>query len=334
LRVSLETTINNALNADSSLKEDCIQTLWSGYGEIVRYRLKGAKMETIIAKHVKVPDQMEHPRGWNNDISQQRKIHSYHIEAHWYRHWVSRCNTLCRAPKPYYIGTENDCFIFLLEDLDAAGFSRRVTQATQTDIEACLSWLANFHATFLGVNPNTPSATALWPTGTYWHLATRQCELDALDTGQLKSMASLIDLTLSKGHYTTIVHGDAKIANFCFSESSDNVAALDFQYVGGGCGMKDVMLLLSSCLTSEECELHAPQYLSYYFSQLDIALSEKLTSDDFKALEREWRAMYAITWADFVRFLSGWSPGHWKIHKYSEHQTQLAINYLNTEREA
>lgn len=36
--------------------------------------------------------------------------------------------------------------------------------------------------------------------------------------------------------FQTFVHGDAKLANFCFG--SNNVAAVDFQYVGKGIGVK------------------------------------------------------------------------------------------------
>ncbi|MFT5128254.1 MAG: hypothetical protein ACI8W8_001863, partial [Rhodothermales bacterium] len=39
---------------------------------------------------------------------------------------------------------------------------------------------------------------------------------------------------------------------------------------------------------------------------------------DANALEAEWRALYPLAWTDFFRFLQGWSPGHWKIHGYSQ----------------
>jgi len=40
------------------------------------------------------------------------------------------------------------------------------------------------------------------------------------------------------------VHGDAKLANFCFSRDGKKVAAVDFQYVDGGCGMKDLSRII------------------------------------------------------------------------------------------
>jgi len=106
------------------------------------------------------------------------------------------------------------------------------------EVKACLKWLACFHGKFLNVEPK-----GLWQIGTYWHLATRPDEynrIDGINHLELKDKAFEIDDKLNSCTHQTIVHGDAKLANFCFAKGSDSVAALDFQYVGGGCGMKDV----------------------------------------------------------------------------------------------
>ena len=98
---------------------------------------------------------------------------------------------------------------------------------------ACVSWLAGFHAQNLNADP-----AGLWESGTYWHLETRPDELKRLDDPVLKQAASSIDQKLKDTKFQTLVHGDAKLANFCFSDDGNQVAAVDFQYVGGGCGMK------------------------------------------------------------------------------------------------
>jgi hypothetical protein len=82
--------------------------------------------------------------------------------------------------------------MFLLEDLDAAGFSRRVRRNPEpAALDRCLAWLAAFHARFLGVPPE-----GLWKSGTYWHLATRPDELAAIEDRDLREAAPILDARL------------------------------------------------------------------------------------------------------------------------------------------
>jgi len=300
-----------------------VQSLWSGYGEIVRVRLDGG--ETVICKRVAPPRQARHPRGWSTSRSHDRKLRSYAIESRWYRDHAARCTDACRVPR--CLAAEELAagetaaeetqggFCFLLEDLDAAGFSARRTEVSDAEIDRCLAWLAGFHATFLGAEPE-----GLWEVGTYWHLATRPDELAVIDDDALRDAAARIDARLNAARFSTFVHGDAKLANFCFRPDSSAVAAVDFQYVGGGCGMKDVAYFLSSCLDAGELEASQDAHLDAYFTHLREALSGREV--DVDALEAEWRALYPLAWADFVRFLVGWSPGHWKLHDYSRALTR------------
>ena len=66
--------------------------------------------------------------------------------------------------------------------------------------------------------------------------------------GSLRDAAPSLDQRLRQCRYQTIIHGDAKAANFCRHQSADQVAAVDFQYVGRGCGIIDVMYAISSTL--------------------------------------------------------------------------------------
>jgi aminoglycoside phosphotransferase (APT) family kinase protein len=313
-----------ATGANELIESEIIQSLWSGYGKIVRCGLKGSKLNSVVVKHVHWPDSKNHPRGWNTGRSHERKVRSYQVETAWYGQWASRCDANCRVPECFALETHGDEVFMVLEDLDASGYAGRRSNASSAEIRACLSWLAHFHATFMGEN-----AEGLWPTGTYWHLETRPDELAELDDPALKDAAPAIDQKLKISPFQTLVHGDAKLANFCFSAETGNVAAVDFQYVGGGCGMKDVAYFISSCLCEDECERQEAQLLDHYFKTLKDALEQKGKAIDVQALEADWRALYPVAWTDFFRFLQGWSPGHWKIHRYSERLAREVLEQLD-----
>jgi hypothetical protein len=285
--------IKQATGASDIELIEVIQELWSGYGTIRRYRLSVADRERVVVKHVHVAEQGDHPRGWNTNWSHLRKLRSYEVESAWYANWSDRCDEGCRIPQCLALETRGEETLMVLEDLDEAGFSVRRQSVGEQEILACLRWLANFHATFIGCKPE-----GLWGQGTYWHLDTRPDELEALADLPLKQAAKAIDRLLRESCYQTFVHGDAKLANFCFFESGEQVAAVDFQYVGGG--------------RQEACLLDS------YFTALKQALARRQPSVDAKAVEKEWRTLFPLAWTDFHRFLKGWSPGHWKLNAYSE----------------
>ena len=312
-----------ATGARELFKIETIQSLWSGYGEIVRYGLQGCELKSVVIKHVCLPDQAQHPRGWNTDLSHQRKVKSYHVEMAWYLQWSALCSDQCRVPKCLAVESQHDEMFILLEDLDSSGFPMRHAQVSSREIKTCLSWLANFHAIFLHRQPEN-----LWAIGTYWHLDTRPDELQALQDMPLKKSAAAIDKALRLSPFQTFVHGDAKLANFCFSDDGRQVAAVDFQYVGGGCGMKDVAYFLGSCLDERQCQQQETELLDYYFQQLKKAISVHHTMIDPEAVELNWRLLYPIAWTDFHRFIKGWSPGHWKINSYSEQLAHGVISRL------
>ena len=320
-----------------------IQSLWSGFGQIARVRRadandsggdsggasggnsggnSGGDSGGVIIKHVKLPEQINHPRGWDTDRSAQRKIRSYEVETNWYAHFADRCPPSCRVPRHLGHAQWGDERLLILEDIDAAGFDQRLTDVTPKQLDACIRWLANFHATFLGQEHE-----GLWDKGTYWHLQTRPDEFEALDDGPLKRAAHAIDAALDASPFTTLVHGDAKPANFCLAQDG-RVAAVDFQYVGPGCGMKDLAYLVGASLDPAACFAAEAHILDTYFTTLSAALSRQGSPIDRSHLEADWRRLYPHAWADFERFLQGWSPGHWKISPYTQHMTQQALDNL------
>ena len=315
--------ILRATEADDLFEGGLIQRLWSGYGSIDRYGLIGSELTSVVVKHVRVSDQSKHQRNWNTDLSHQRKLNSYQVETAWYERWAARCDDQCRIPNCLAFEHRDDEVLMVLEDLDNAGFPARKNNVTKDEMTSCLSWLAHFHALFMGENPD-----GLWNIGTYWHLDTRPDELAVMDDGELKQAAGALDQLLNRAPFQTFVHGDAKLANFCFSQNGQKVAAVDFQYVGGGCGMKDVAYFISSCLDEKQCELLEGTLLDSYFTDLKRALAKYQPHIDADDVIASWRPLYAVAWTDFYRFLKGWSPGHWKIHSYSERLAHEVVSRL------
>jgi len=264
-----------------------LQSLWSGYGEIVRVAIDGGEIESVVVKSVKPPARVK------SDVSDARKRRSYEVERAFYSTFASRCAKECRVPRLFGSRAKDDEMLLVLEDLD---------ETEQASSDQCLAWLATFHATFLGEKPS-----GLWKTGTYWHLATREDELRNVDA-RIRAIAPMLDQKLNACTHRTFVHGDAKLPNFCFARDGA-VAAVDFQYVGGGCGMKDVAYLVSG-------EPHEARSIETYFGHLRRALSAR--SIDPAPVEKEWRELYPIACADFYRFLAGWAPNHFARDRHAQ----------------
>jgi hypothetical protein len=301
---------------------ESVQSLWGGYGELWRVQLHGATSASAIVKVVTPPNEREFARDASKLRSHRRKLRSYTVELSFYQAFAARCDAACPVPALLYGQASVDGFLFVLEDLDQAGFPARKTHCAPQEITACLEWLAAFHARFLGVAPDQ-----LWKVGTYWHLATRPDELARLGAGELRRIAPRVDQRLNAARFRSLVHGDAKLENFCFASSGRAVAAVDFQYVGGGAGVKDVAYFLSSCLSPAECEQQVPGYLDVYFSALRTALGSQgnALASDADALEREWRALFAWAWTDFYRFLAGWAPAYASGDTYSRKQLEIVL---------
>jgi thiamine kinase-like enzyme len=307
--------------ATSISRSESVQTLWSGYGEINRYTLVGGNYSSLIVKHIQLPDVNQHPKGWNTDLSHQRKLKSYQVERQWYQQFAKKTDANCRVPQIYNAVEVGNELLLIMEDLDESGYPIRLhhNDVSLNHAKSCLSWLAHFHAKFMN-----DKAKGLWKVGTYWHLETRPDEWERMENIALKDAATVIDKILQSAKYQTIIHGDAKLANFCFAENR-SVAAVDFQYVGKGCGMKDVAYFISSCFEAEECEKYEEELLQHYFEKLEDSLDN---TTEFQEVKKEWSMLYRYAWADLYRFLDGWSPGHWKMHEYSKKLTDEVLNEL------
>lgn len=291
--------IREVTGASSVGELDALETLWGGYGQILRAPVEGLDAPSVIVKHV--------TPGPGRGRSHERKLRSYDVERAFYTEHTPRLER-ARVARCFAAERTSDGWRFLLEDLNAAGFDGRRGALRGDETDLCLEWLARFHATFLGMKPE-----GLWKVGSYWHLATRPDELAAIRDKALRSAASRLDAALRGAKFRTLVHGDAKPANFCFGRAE--VAAVDFQYVGGGCGMRDVAYLLFGRRGWGAGDDGAAPLLDAYFAHLRDALAPDVDAD---ALEAEWRGLYPIARADFHRFLAGWSPSARSLRGYRD----------------
>jgi hypothetical protein len=308
-----------ATGARAVQRVEHIQRLWSGYGEIARVGLRGGSEPSVIVKLVQ-PSAATHTQSGEALRSHARKLRSYEVEQRFYERYASLCGASCRVARALLCERCDEQWLFVLEDLDAAGFGERREQLSLSALQACLSWLAQFHATFISEPP-----LDLWPVGTYWHLDTRPDELARMQDVELHAAASWLDAQLRAAQFRTLVHGDAKVDNFCFTRDLAQVAAVDFQYVGVGIGVQDVAYFFSSCLDVSACDAQAARLLDHYFDSLRSALAAQRRDIDAMALEEEWRGLYPIAWADFCRFMSGWAPGHDARSGYAGRMTALAL---------
>lgn len=312
--------IAEALNLSRVEKTQTVQSLWSGYGELYRICSPERPSESFIVKSVKLPKHSSHPRGWSGERGHDRKVKSYHVESHWYGHYGPSFVAKCPMPRAHLLEEQDDGFILVLSDLDGQGYTQRPSSLQDESLEPYLRWLANFHVLGLG-----STCDGLWDPGSYWHLATRPDELEAIADIRLKNAAGPIDRRLRQARHQTIIHGDAKLANFCVMPQSDKVAMVDFQYVGRGVGVQDLAYFLSSALSPQGCAAREKEALSIYFDALKEALEAFAPSVDHQSLIHEWTSLYTWAWADFVRFLAGWAPSHYKLDRYSLELTQEVL---------
>lgn len=162
--------------------------------------------------------------------------------------------------------------------------------------------------------------------GTFWHLDTRPEEWEAIPedgsggflSGLKQEARGIADeLKEEARKFSTLTHGDAKAANFCWSDASSSsssgssisAAAYDFQYVGRGVGARDVAYLLSSAGSSSD-EEQLDSSLDFYYDCLQRDLRSLGKDEEAERYTRDVLSKhFRLSTADFVRFMAGW--GTW-----------------------
>lgn len=309
----------------------------------------------LVAKRVAPP-----PAARSDDIGHARKVDSYVAESEFYRTVAPALLALPPADvplvgRPYLVLEEEGALTtgrkgapppppittLVLQDLRPSHPVFPRGGLSKPQLAAALRWLAAFHSAFWGFQdpsmphpPITPPPLLARREGTYWHLATRPDELAAIrgdrEWGALADAAPGIAADLAAGAagpHGTLVHGDAKAANFCFTGDGSHAAAFDFQYVGSGLGARDVAYLLCSAGGAREIGTGVggeAKWLDLYYEALAPRLAARgvpvgsgssgepggggppSTPPYTRSL---LQSHYDLSAADFFRFMAGW--GTW-----------------------
>ena len=127
--------------ASSMFIKETIQSLWSGYGKIMRVALEGGPVKSVVVKLVQLPMHTQHPRGWNSDIGHQRKLKSYQVETYWYETYSFQSKA--RLPQCFAIEQAGDEVLMVLEDLDTAGFPLRKSFSLRGNVNSFQDIMSN-----------------------------------------------------------------------------------------------------------------------------------------------------------------------------------------------
>ena len=314
-----------------------LATLWSSYGHIYRLSvlIQGASSTptSLILKTINPPNAP------SADESHIRKLVSYNVERYFYCHLSSRLQSPCPArvarSYPTTEKARKDCL--LLEDLEVDfPLSRGHTLELQ-QTQAVLRWLANFHAAFWGcandstdlplIPPplevrNPSDVQGAWAQGGYWYLDTRREEFSCIDSEWILSVPhfeAAAQKLKTECVGKTLIHGDCKAANILFSGNSSNCALYDFQYVGCGLGVQDLVYFIGTSVDGSLLRKRGgdEELLRFYYRELNQALSARGVNAEtenysFEVMKRQ----FEIALVDWMRFMAGW--GTWGNARWVE----------------
>lgn len=201
------------------------------------------------------------------------------------------------------------------------------------DQAACaLQWIATFHALFWGETSSTCTwRRDLWDRGAFWttpavgtegvatawigtmrYLEQKHPEYLTASTQSLgrriEKAGSAISRLLAKesvgSQYGTLIHGDYKAANLFFPndpESADSVAAVDFQFTGGGLGVEDVAYLLYPDARGDHFE-YEEELLETYHEELILQLITQQKGGPSTMPLKVFRNYYELARIDMTRY--------------------------------
>ncbi|TGZ77472.1 hypothetical protein EX30DRAFT_344116 [Ascodesmis nigricans] len=310
-----------------------LATLWSNYGHIHSLTLSTSPHHLIL-KHISPP-----PPTSASSESHLRKLLSYRIERFFYKHLSTLVPLTSKIAVSYPVAPEYQHEAFLLEDLSRE-FPRSAGGMGFDQARVVVKWLAGFHAAFWGwegVAVGSPLSVVdpehtegVWRQGGYWYLDTRREELEGMveagEYGWLEPWVETAQDMLRKEDVPgrTLVHGDLKAANVLFDEDWKRCAVYDFQYVGKGLGVMDLVYFLGTSVGRQvmKDEAQVERLLEEYYVEL-----ERRVGDGLGRYTREvMMSQLEIAMVDWFRFMAGW--GFWGNGWVSEKRVRDIVEKL------
>ena len=290
----------------SPVTKEEIANLWGGMGRIYRITVHdGGKNNSFIIKYI------DHAsRGCRLPMSDKHKlIESYENEAKFYQQDSETLRQKHHGiiiPKSYHVESQTSktiiCMSLLQNDPSAMSLS---------DLRyKTMEWLASFHA----ATWQRPSEQI----GCYWHYETRPKAWKILKShgleGRLKQASKPLDDWLhSSTNLQCWIHGDCKVDNVMWDESSNRIALCDFQYVGRGCPCQDLIYFLTDSSAGgggcdDDEKLH-DSLIDHYYETLSSKLSSLIATTISR---KELDVAIDISYCDYLRFLCAWRGQHRK----------------------
>ncbi|KAH8099631.1 Ecdysteroid kinase-domain-containing protein [Cristinia sonorae] len=187
----------------------------------------------------------------------------------------------------------------------------------------------------------------VWKRGCYWYLDTRREELEDMDKEEyawllpwVEKVNNAIESEIEKSG--TLLHGDVKGANIVFNRDPYShrrraqlntdpgslpplqCALYDFQYVGLGLGVLDLIYFLGTSVESALLSKNEAELLRFYYSSLsEVVVSEEIQIQTYEEFLRQWD----LAVVDWYRFMAGW--GFWGNDEWVEKRAKSVVAKWN-----
>ncbi len=230
-------------------------------GDIGRIRLtwdpSDAGPDSVIAKF---------PTLRASNLETGKGLLAYEREMRFYQHFSTDCPL---KPPKFYGGSdvtgEGD-YLLLMEDLQPFRFVSQLDVLAAEDARACIDGLASMHAHYWE-QPELDRVESLYQFSDWAEIYTpiiaSGWPLFQKDFGPLiphemfpmyepgNAAAGAIFQYFSRCRPKTLLHGDARIENFCFNRDTGAARAYDWQLAAAGPGIYDVMYFFANSVGPE-----------------------------------------------------------------------------------